>query len=118
MPLKPPAAPALATAPFALKLSALSAVAASALAGGAAAAPPEFHPPVRLKAGDELIRVEKPGYAAPCVADIDRDGKPDLLVGQFKDGKIRVFKGLGDGKFAAGEWLMTGKAVALVPGVW
>ncbi|QOJ13122.1 MAG: VCBS repeat-containing protein [Planctomycetia bacterium] len=94
------------------------ALAATPLAASAVAAPPEFHPPVRMKAGDDLIRVEKPGYAAPCVADIDRDGKPDLLVGQFKDGKIRVYKGLGDGKFAPGEWLMAGTAVAHVPGVW
>ena len=41
------------------------------------------------------MRVESPGYAAPCWADIDADGKKDLLVGQFTQGKIRVFKNLG-----------------------
>ncbi|MBM3834312.1 MAG: hypothetical protein FJ403_13795 [Verrucomicrobia bacterium] len=65
-----------------------------------------------------MVRVESPGYAAPCWADIDADGKKDLLVGQFKEGKIRVFKGLGDGKFAAGEWLKADGKVATVPGVW
>ena len=30
----------------------------------------DFEPPVRLKAGDAAIRVESPGYAAPCWADI------------------------------------------------
>jgi len=52
------------------------------------------------------------------VADVDDDGKKDLLVGQFNGGKIRVFKNLGDGKLATGEWLMAGGKAAEVPGVW
>jgi FG-GAP-like repeat len=79
---------------------------------------PRFAPPVRLKAGGVPIRVEAPGYAAPCLADVDGDGKPDLLVGQFNGGKIRVFKGLGRGNFAAGAWLQAEGKVAEVPGVW
>lgn len=78
----------------------------------------EFSNPVRLEAGGAAIRVEAPGYAAPCWADVDDDGKKDLLVGQFDGGKIRVFKNLGDGKLAAGEWLMAGGKAAEVPGVW
>ena len=78
----------------------------------------EFNKPVRLKGGDEFVRVESPGYAAPCWDDIDGDGKKDLLVGQFKDGKIRVFKGLGGEKLARGEWLKAEGKVAKVPGVW
>lgn len=78
----------------------------------------EFEPPVRIKADGEPVRVESPGYAAPCWADIDGDGKKDLLVGQFAGGKIRVYKGLGDGKLAAGDWLKAAGAVAEVPGVW
>ena len=78
----------------------------------------EFQPPVRLKADDGAARVESPGYAAPRLADIDADGKKELLVGQFKDGKIRVFKHLGGEKLAPGEWLKAGGEVAQVPGVW
>ncbi len=78
----------------------------------------EFEKPTRLKVGDDFIRVERPGYAAPCLADVDRDGKVDLLVGQFNKGKIRVFKGQGGLKFAAGEWLKAEGDVAEVPGVW
>jgi hypothetical protein len=78
----------------------------------------DFQPPVRLKAGDAAVRVESPGYAAPCWADLDADGKKELLVGQFKDGKIRVFKHLGEEKFEPGEWLQAGGEVAQVPGVW
>jgi hypothetical protein len=78
----------------------------------------EFKPPVRLTAEGEAVRVESPGYAAPCWADIDGDGKKDLLVGQFRSGKIRLHKNLGDGKLARGEWLQAGGADAEVPGVW
>lgn len=78
----------------------------------------EFEPPVRLKAGDTAVRVEAPGYACPCWADIDGDGKPELLVGQFNGGKIKVYKHQSGAKFAAGTWLQAGGKVAQVPGVW
>jgi FG-GAP-like repeat len=78
----------------------------------------EFAAPVRLKAGGEVIRVESPGFACPCLADIDGDGKPDLLVGQFNKGRIQVFKGLGGGEFAKGSWLQANESTAEVPGVW
>ena len=76
----------------------------------------EFAPPVRLKAGGVPIQVEAPGYAAPCLADLDGKGKMDLLVGQF-DGKIHLFKGLGGGNFAKGAWLQAGGEPAKVPDV-
>jgi hypothetical protein len=41
-----------------------------------------------------------------------------LLVGQFRDGKIHVYKGLGGGKLAPGEWLKAEGKVAKVSGVW
>jgi hypothetical protein len=78
----------------------------------------EFAPPVRMKAGGDTVRVEVPGYASPCWADVDGDGKMDLLVGQFNKGKIQVFKGLGGGKLARGSWLQAEGKVAEVPGVW
>ena len=77
-----------------------------------------FSEPVRLKAGEEYVRVESPGWACPCWHDVDRDGKKDLVVGQFQKGKMRVYRNLGDGKLAAGEWLQAGGKVAEVPGVW
>jgi hypothetical protein len=90
-------------------------VAGSALASGP---PVEFQPPVRLTSDGVPVRVEEPGWACPCWADIDGDGKKDLLVGQFNQGKIRVYKNLGDGKLASGEWLKADGAVAEIPGVW
>jgi hypothetical protein len=78
----------------------------------------EFAPPVRLMAGDAAVRVESPGWAAPCLADIDGDGKKELLVGQFHQGKIKVYAHLGGAKFAVGKWLQAGGKDAEVPGVW
>jgi hypothetical protein len=85
-----------------------------ALAGSAA----EFERPVRLTGGGDPVRVESPGYAAPCWADLDADGKKDLLVGQFNQGKIQVFKNRGDGELAAGTWLEAAGKTAEIPGVW
>jgi len=86
--------------------------------GIAACLAAEFEVPKRLDVVGVAVRVESPGYAAPCWADLDGDGKKDLLVGQFNKGKIRVYKNLGDGKLAAGQWLEAEGVVAEVPGVW
>ena len=86
--------------------------------GAATCCATEFDRPIRLEGGGEPVRVESPGYAAPCWADMDGDGKKDLLVGQFNQGKIKVYKNLGDGKLAAGSWLNADGKVAEVPGVW
>ncbi len=94
-------------------LAALGLFGCAALCGAA-----EFQPPVRLKAGGVAVRVEAPGYASPCWADVDGDGKKDLLVGQFNQGKIRVFKHLGGGRLAEGAWLQAEGQAAEVPGVW
>jgi hypothetical protein len=88
------------------------------LSGVAIASAAEFQPPVRLEADGTAVRVESPGWAAPCWADIDGDGKKDLLVGQFNQGKIRVYKNLGGGKLAAGAWLQADGIDAEIPGVW
>ncbi len=87
-------------------------------AGANAPQEPQFHAPVRLQADDAIIKLESPGYAAPAFADVDGDGKKDLVVGQFKDGKMTVFKNQGEGKFAKGEWLEADGEVAKVAGVW
>lgn len=78
----------------------------------------EFEPPVRLKGGESFVAVESPGWACPCWADVDGDGKKDLLVGQFAGGKIAVHRNLGEGKLAARKWLEASGKVAEVPGVW
>jgi hypothetical protein len=94
----------------------LSAVFVAGAASAASAA--DFHPPMRLTAGGQPVRVEAPGWAAPCWADIDGDGHKDLLVGQFSEGKIHVFKNQGGGKLAPGAWLKADGIDAEIPGVW
>ena len=96
----------------------LSLAALLPLCGTAVCAAAEFEAPVRLTADGAAVRVEAPGYAAPCWADVDGDGMKDLVVGQFNGGKMRVFKNQGEGKFATGDWLQAEGEVAEVPGVW
>jgi len=88
------------------------------LCGSALATAAEFATPVLVKAGDKAVRVDSPGYACPAWADVDGDGKKDLLVGQFRSGLIHVYKNLGDGKLAAGVPLKAEGKPAEVPGVW
>jgi hypothetical protein len=57
-----------------------------------------FEKPFRLMAGDEFVQVSR-GYAVPTLFDIDRDGNRDLVVGEFDQGQIRVFRNTGTGDF-------------------
>lgn len=72
--------------------------------------------PRRLKTADAPILTESPGYASPAWYDVNGDGRGDLIVGQFKDGKLQVFHGTEHG-FAEGVWLEASGDVARVPGV-
>lgn len=78
----------------------------------------DFDGPRALTVKGAPIQTEAPGYASPCLADLDGDGAKELLVGQFRDGKIQVFsKGEGT-NYGAKSWLQAEGAVAEVPGVW
>ncbi len=90
--------------------------------GAVASAGIEFESPIRLKAGDEYVSVEPPGWACPTMADVDQDGLDDLVVGQFSNGHMQFCKNVakpGEApQFAAPEWIKTGSDRAVVPGVW
>jgi hypothetical protein len=52
------------------------------------------------------------------VTDFDGDGVPDLLVGQFEDGKLRIYKNLGTAKEPKLEgftWFKTGEQEGTIP---
>lgn len=87
-----------------------------------ASAESQFHPPVILTHENGPASSEEPGYAAPCLADIDGDGKEELLVGQFKGGNIAVYpiKDLTakSGQLGAPTWLESKGQRIEVPGVW
>jgi hypothetical protein len=70
------------------------------LASAAAALAQETEPirldsPVRLKSGDQFIDAGKHiGHAGPLAADLDADGKLDLLVGNFR-GHFQLYMNTG-----------------------
>ena len=71
----------------------------------------------RAEAGGAAISVDI-GHAAPLMVDFDRDGKQDLLVGQFGDGKLRIYRNVGDNhtpKFDKYAWFKAGGADGKVP---
>jgi hypothetical protein len=53
---------------------------------------------VKVEAAGEPIDVEI-GHLVPCACDWNNDGRKDLVVGQFKDGAIRLY--LNEGTDAA-----------------
>jgi hypothetical protein len=78
---------------------------------------PRLADPVRIEAGGAPIQVGI-GHAAPFVVDLDRDGRKDLVVGQFEGGKARVYRNAGTNaapRFTEFSWLEAGGAVACVP---
>ena len=84
---------------------------------GADPGPTDLAAPVRLMAGGQPINVDI-GHAAPFVADLKGDGSRVLLVGQFGDGKLRLYPDVGtklEPRFEKFEWLKTGGTVCTVP---
>lgn len=79
--------------------------------------PSELLPPVRLEAAGKPIDTAV-GHAAPFVGDFDGDGVKDLLVGQFGDGILWVYKNVGTNarpKLAAGLQFKGGSKEGRVP---
>jgi hypothetical protein len=77
----------------------------------------ELAPPVRIEAAGKPIDVEV-GHAAPFVGDFDGDKVNDLLVGQFGNGILWIFRNEGTNaqpKLAAGVKFKEGNEDGRVP---
>lgn len=73
-----------------MKKSIPLAVAALVAAWPCHAAVPQLQQGVKLRANGQDIDVEV-GHLVPWVMDWNGDGKKDLVVGQFKEGRIRLY---------------------------
>lgn len=76
----------------------------------------ELAEPFLVKSGSDAIKVDV-GHASPTFADFDGDGLPDLLVGQFGEGKLRIYRNVGTKgapKFDGFKWFEAGGTVAKV----
>ena len=92
-----------------IRMAVLCAVAASLPAQ-------QFEKPFRLQAGGKPIDVDV-GHAQPYVVDFDGDGVRDLLVGQFGQGRLRIYKNVGTDRaprFDKFEWFEAGGEIASV----
>ena len=77
----------------------------------------DLEPPVRLEAAGKPIDTDI-GHAAPFVCDFDGDGIKDLLVGQFGEGILWIYRNEGTStqpKLAAGVKFKDGKEDGRVP---
>jgi hypothetical protein len=77
----------------------------------------ELAPPVRLEAAGKPIDTAV-GHAAPFVGDFDGDGVNDLLVGQFGEGLLWIYRNTGTNaqpKLAAGAKFKDGAKDGRVP---
>jgi hypothetical protein len=100
-----------------ISLSAALLLAALPPAKAAAAQAGDLAPPVVIAAGGKPIDVEV-GHAAPCVADFKGDGTLCLLVGQFGEGKLRIYANTGSKRkprFGKFDWFMAGGKLGTVP---
>ena len=66
------------------------------LSGPAVGESNELRPPVPVTLEGKPLDVGRDGHSAPFVGDIDGDGKRDLLVGQYDEGRLRVYRNRGD----------------------
>lgn len=85
---------------------------------GFAGEPNELLPPVQIQVGKQPLDIERSGHAAPFVGDFYEDGGLCLLVGQYSEGRLRVYRNTGthnQPRFDSYTWFEAGGKIASVP---
>jgi hypothetical protein len=75
-------------------------------------------PPVQIQAAGKALDIEREGHAAPFVGDFYEDGGLCLLVGQFDNGRLRIYRNTGTRakpRFDSYTWFKAGGKIASVP---
>jgi hypothetical protein len=75
-------------------------------------------PPVPILAGGRPLDVEREGHAAPFAGDLDGDGKLALLVGEYFEGRLRIYRNAGTRRrprFDSWTWFEAGGKPGRVP---
>ena len=74
--------------------------------------------PVVIQAGGLPLDVQRDGHSAPFVGDFDSDGVRDLLVGQYEQGRLRIYRNIGtnaEPRFESHTWFTAGGQDGRVP---
>jgi hypothetical protein len=75
-------------------------------------------PPVQIQADGQPLDVQREGHSAPFVGDFFQDGTLALMVGQYSDGRLRVYRNSGTRakpEFISYTWFEAGDQIASVP---
>jgi hypothetical protein len=75
-------------------------------------------PPVQIQAGGKALDVQRQGHSAPFVGDFYQDGGLCLLVGEFNEGRLRIYRNAGTTakpRFDEHTWFEAGGKLAGVP---
>jgi hypothetical protein len=80
--------------------------------------PDELLPPAQIQADGKALDIQREGHAAPFIGDFYEDGGLCLLVGQFDNGRLRIYRNTGTRakpRFDSYTWFEAGGKIASVP---